>query len=255
MADRPVLGVEEAADLGALEQGDHRASSAPGRGARPEVRQGDVTDPPAAAATAGTAWGRGDGEATGLGIGWDLLAVARAHGRWRRRGDNAASRVPGGSLMRHILTPGPIPGLPRGVAAAAGPAVLIAAAGGVERGPAGPVGAAPRAVPIAAIAAAAEEEDVAAVGAGADHESERVHRSSRARREGMDMREEMCELWSPGLAESRPSRFGPRVRRGRALRALTLWRPGGNGLTLRQPAQATSLPAFAVRCPESRALR
>jgi hypothetical protein len=60
------------------------------------------------------------------------------------------------------------------------------------------MGAAPRAVPIAAIAAAAEEEDVTAVGVGADHEPERVHRSSRALRKGMDTREEMCELWSLG---------------------------------------------------------
>jgi hypothetical protein len=108
------------------------------------------------------------------------------------------------------------------VAEAAEPAELIAAAGGVERRAAGPVGAAPRAVPIAAIAAAAEEEDVVALGAGADHESERVHRSSRARRTGMDTREEMCKLWSLGQAESRSSRFGLRVRGGRALRALTL---------------------------------
>jgi hypothetical protein len=96
--------------------------------------------------------------------------------------------------MRHIFAPGPVSGLARGVAEAAGPAVLIASAGGVKRGAASPVGAAPRAVPVAAIAAAAEEEDVAAIGAGADHESERVHRSSRTLRKGMDTREEMCEL-------------------------------------------------------------
>ncbi len=106
--------------------------------------------------------------------------------------------------MRHILVPPPVPGLASGVAEAAAPAVLIAPAGGVEGGAAGPVGTAPRAVPIAAIAAAAEKEDLAAVDAGADHEPERVHRSSRTLREGMDTREEMCELWSLGQAESRP---------------------------------------------------
>jgi hypothetical protein len=127
--------------------------------------------------------------------------------------------------MRHILVPSPVPGLPCGVTEAAGPTVLIAAAGGVKRGPAGPIGAAPRAVPMAAIAAAAEEKDVPAVGAGADHEPERVHRSSRTLHEGMDTREEMCESWSLGQAESRSSRFGPRARRGRALRALTLSAP------------------------------
>lgn len=142
--------------------------------------------------------------------------------------------------MRHILAPGAVPGLAGGVAEAAGPAVLIAAAGGVERGAAGPMGAAPRAVPIAPIAVAAEKEDLVTVAAGADHVPERVHRSSRARREGMDTREEICELWSLGLAESRLARFGPRVRRGRASGPSPSRRPGGNGLPyggrVRQPA-------------------
>lgn len=155
--------------------------------------------------------------------------------------------------MRHILVPPSIPGLARGVAEPAAPAVLIAPAGGVEGGAPGPVGTAPRTVAIAAIAVAAEKEDLAAVGASADHEPERVHRSSRTLRKGMDTREEICELWSLGPAESRSPRFGPRVRRGRALRALTLSAPWWNGLTLRQPAEATGLSPFAVRCPESRA--
>jgi hypothetical protein len=156
--------------------------------------------------------------------------------------------------MRHLLGPPPIPGLACGVVEPAAPAVLVAPAGGVEGGAAGPVGTTPRTVAIAAIAAAAEKEDLAAVDAGADHEPERVHRSSRTLRKGMDTREEMCELWSPGLAESHPRGLargsggvapsGPSPSR----------RPGGNGLTLRQSAQATGLAPFAVRCPESRAL-
>ena len=184
-----------------------------------------------------------------------LLAVARAQRRWRRCGDDAARQTLGGSLMRHILVPAPIPGLPRSVVQATAPASLIAPAGGVEGGAAGPVGTASRAVAIAAIAAAAEEEDLAAVGAGTGHEPERVHRSSRTLREDMDTREEMCELWNLGQAESRPRGLargsggvapsGPSPSR----------RPGRNGLTLPQPAQATGLASFAVRCPESRALR
>jgi hypothetical protein len=152
--------------------------------------------------------------------------------------------------MRHILVPTPIPGLASGVAETAAPAALIAPAGGVEGGAAGPVGTAPRAVAIAAIAAAAEEEDLTAVATGADHESERVHRSSRTLREGMDTREEMCELWiwdrlnrvSRGLARGsggvEPS--GPSPSR----------RPGGNGLPygwrFRQPALP---PPFALQNP------
>ena len=116
--------------------------------------------------------------------------------------------------MRHVLLPAAIPRLACGVVQAAAPAALIAPAGGVERGPSGPVGTAARAVAIATIAVTAEKEDLAAVAAGADHEPERVHRSSRTLREGMDTREEMCELWSLGSAESRLARFGPRVRRG-----------------------------------------
>jgi hypothetical protein len=142
--------------------------------------------------------------------------------------------------MRHILAPPPIPGLASSVAETAAPAPLIAPAGGVEGGAAAPVGTAPRAVAIATIAAAAEKEDLAAVDVGADHEPERVHRSSRTPCKGMDTREEMCESWSLGQAESRPRGLargsggvepsGPSPSR----------RPGGNGLPyggrLRQPS-------------------
>src|SRR5581483_3072977 len=98
-------------------------------------------------------------------------------------------------------------------------------------------------------------EDLAAVAAGADHESERVHRSSRTIREGMDTRGEMCELWSLGQAESRLARFGPRVRRGRALRALTLSAPWCERSTLRGSGQATGRVLSAVCRSEPRASR
>ena len=60
-ADRPVLGVEEAPDLGPLPQGDHRPLSAPRLRAGPEQGQAVVTDPLAGAPTAGTAQGYGYG--------------------------------------------------------------------------------------------------------------------------------------------------------------------------------------------------
>ncbi len=155
--------------------------------------------------------------------------------------------------MRHVFAPRPIPGLAGGVVEAAAPAVLIALAGGVDGGAPRPLGTAPRAVAIAAIAPAAEEKDLAAVGAGADHEPERVHRPSRTLREGMDTRGEMCELWSLGPAESRPRGLargsggvepsGPSPSR----------RPGENRSTLSQPAEATGFTPPAVGCPEFRA--
>jgi hypothetical protein len=94
--------------------------------------------------------------------------------------------------MRHILVPGPVSGLPRGVVEAAGPAVLIAAAGGSERGLPGVAGTGAGAVAIAAIAVPAEEEDLATGRAPADDESEGIHASSRAIHEGLDTREDLC---------------------------------------------------------------
>jgi len=77
--------------------------------------------------------------------------------------------------MRHFLTGGPaatVAGLPGGVIPASASAVLVAAAGGPHGGVSCPMGARPRAVAITAITPAAQEEDVATVGACADDETE-----------------------------------------------------------------------------------
>ncbi len=76
-ADRPVLGVEEAADLGALEQGDHARASPPQRRPGTAMGQGDVADPPARSATAGTARSRSTNPTPSLGIDGILLASRR----------------------------------------------------------------------------------------------------------------------------------------------------------------------------------
>lgn len=100
--------------------------------------------------------------------------------------------------MRHFFTlalPGAIAGLPSGVAEAAGPTVLIQPAGGPQRGATGVGRAHPGAVAIPPVAEPAEEEDLPAVGAGANDKPERVlHASPRAAREGMDNREDLCDL-------------------------------------------------------------
>jgi hypothetical protein len=128
----------------------------------------------------------------------------------------------------HILVPTPIPGLASGVVEAAAPAALIAPAGGVKSGAAGPVGTIPRAVAIAAIAAAAEKEDVTAVHSSADHEPKRVHAPPRAGRGGGQSRPDMRR---EGGAESRaPARFGPRARSG-SDSGPSPTSAGGNALT------------------------
>ena len=109
-----------------------------------------------------------------------------------------------GSLMRHILAPGPIPGLPGRVVDPPPPTPLIPPAGGVEGRAPRALGAGARAIAIAPIADAAEEEHLLTVGAGAAHEPERVHGALRATRKGVDTREDVCELWAAGRAESRP---------------------------------------------------
>jgi len=100
--------------------------------------------------------------------------------------------------MRHILAEagaGPVPGLARRVAEAAGPTVLIQPAGGPQRGATGVGRAHPGAVAIPPVAEPAEEEDLPAVGAGTNDKPERVlHASPRAAREGMDNREDLCTL-------------------------------------------------------------
>ena len=138
------------------------------------------------------------------GSPWATIDMAAGWDDRGRHGHDAGRRGRLGSLMRHILAPGAIPALTGGVVDPAPPALLVASAGRVEGGPPGPVGAVARAVAVAAIADAAEGKQSPTVGPGADHHAERVHRSSRARREGVDTREDLCELWSLGPAESRP---------------------------------------------------
>jgi hypothetical protein len=75
-------------------------------------------------------------------------------------------------------------GLGGGVVEAAAPAVLIAPAGHVEGRAARPLATGPRAVAVAAITSAPEEDDLAALRACADDEPERVHAPPRARRGG-----------------------------------------------------------------------
>jgi hypothetical protein len=158
------------------------------------MRQGDVAEPAAWTPTAGAAR---PPQATGgrdLGIDGVLLAAHRADARGGRRVDDAGERAGLGSLMRHILAPRPIPGLTGGVVEPAAPALLIASAGRQDRRLPSARRAGRRAVPIPAVAMPAEEEQAPTVRAGAEHEAERVEHASRARREGMDTREELCEV-------------------------------------------------------------
>jgi hypothetical protein len=211
-ADRPVLGVKEATHLGALEQRDHRRGSAPRRGARlAHMGQGDVADEAAAPAAAGTARATSGIGLSSLGIIGGLLRTAR--GVRRRQEDDAGARAGRGSLMRHLLTLGPIPCLPSGVVDPALPTPLIPPAGGVEGRAPCALGAGPGAVPIPAIAHAAEKEHLLTVGTGAAHEPERVHGPLRATRKGVDTREDLCDLWGCGKGWIASPRFGPRARR------------------------------------------
>jgi hypothetical protein len=106
--------------------------------------------------------------------------------------------------MRHFLVPRPVPGLAGRVAEPAAPAVLIASASVVEGRAPGARRTRPGAVAITSIADPAEIEHLPAVGAGADHQAERIHPSSRGLREGVDTREDVCELWGAGRAGSCP---------------------------------------------------
>jgi hypothetical protein len=96
-ADRPVLGVEEAEDLGALQERDHRAASAPGRGSRAEEGQRDVADPAGRAATAGTARPRVTRGVWSVDIGSVLLAP-RACGIVAGAGATMPEAPPGGEV-------------------------------------------------------------------------------------------------------------------------------------------------------------
>ena len=138
-ADRPVLGVEEATDLSALEQRDHRRPSAPRPHARAEMGQRRVADEATGPPAADTAHRR-HGKAGVRGIGIISRLLLRHRPRDRPDGgrrDHAARPGGGGSLMRHFLAgvpPAAIAGLPGGVVAAPASALLVASARGPPRG-------------------------------------------------------------------------------------------------------------------------
>ena len=218
--DAPVLGVEEAADLGVLRRRDHAWASAPGGTPVAGVDERGVPDEAAAPAAAGTAHGARTDRTRGSGIGRDLLAVARARRRWRQRREDARAGDRRGSLMRHFLAPPPIAVLAGGVVQAAAPAVLVAAGGGVERGGARVLSAPPGAVAIAAITVAAEKEHLAAFDARTDDEPEGIHASLRTGRRGGQSRPGVrsennaesrvpCGIQpeGPGWSDSGPSPF------------------------------------------------
>jgi hypothetical protein len=212
--------------------------------------QGDVADKPTGPTAAGTA--RAGVTSRGRRVRIGILLVARwGERRGDGRGDDAGVARGQGSLMRHILAPASIASLAGRVVDPTAPAPLIPPTRGVQGRAPGPVGAAARAVAIASIADPAQEEHLPTVDAGADHKTKRVHQSLRVARKGVDTRAEVCELWSLGPAESRPPRFGPRVRRDRASGPSPSRRPGANRSTLSQPAEATGCVCPVVGCPES----
>jgi len=89
--------------------------------------------------------------------------------------------------MRHYFTPHATPPVPRlagGVAKAARAALLIAAAGVLERAVPRVARAGPRAVPLPAVAHPAEEELVPTVESAADDHSQRIHALPRSGRGG-----------------------------------------------------------------------
>jgi hypothetical protein len=134
----------------------------------------EATGPPAA----GTAQRR-LGLSRGRGIGGIIITILLRHcprdGPDAGRRDNAARPGGGGSLMRHFLARVPtaaIAGLPGGVVAAPAAALLIASTRGPQRGVPRLTGTDPRAVALAPITPAAQEEDLTAVCAVADDEPE-----------------------------------------------------------------------------------
>ena len=132
------------------------------------------------------------------------------------RRDNAARQGRVGSLMRHFLAgrpPAAIVRLPGGVVSAPAAALLVAPARGPQGGVPRLAGTGPRAIAIAPITPAAQEEHLTAVCAIADDEPERVHAPHGPDVGGGQSRPDMGRQ---GRAEStRPARFGPRARGGK----------------------------------------
>ena len=158
--------------------------------------QGDVAEKAAPPATAGTA--HGTSRVWGLGIDDGPLASRRWAQRGGRQGDDAGFPQGLGSLLRHVFASCLIPGLAGRVVDSTLPGPLIPPSGGVKGGPPGASRAGPGAVPIPAVAVPAEKEHVPTVGAGADHEAERIQHTSRVLREGMDTREGDVRVIEPG---------------------------------------------------------
>jgi hypothetical protein len=104
-----------------------------------------------------------------------------------------------GTLMRHVLPPVPVVGRAGGVVEATDPAPLMLPPGLPLLLPARGRGARPRAVPLAPVAAPADEEDLPAVRPVADDEAQRVHGSGRDRQE-LDAIPDPCDegLVDPG---------------------------------------------------------
>ena len=103
--------------------------------------------------------------------------------------------------MRHVLrVAAAVPGLPGRVVEAAGARPLVPLPGPVQR--LAPGGARPRAraVAIAAIAAATQEEELPAVGSPADNKPQRIHALPRSGRGGLDKVALLCD---EGSGESR----------------------------------------------------
>jgi hypothetical protein len=122
--------------------------------------------------------------------------------------------------MRHVLArrpPAAIAGLPGRVVDAPAAALLVALARGPPGGVSRRAGTRPRAVPIAPITSAAQEEDLPAVCAVADDEPERVHAPHGPDAGDGQSRPDMgrqgrrihapCEIWpeGPGWQDSGPS--------------------------------------------------
>jgi hypothetical protein len=86
--------------------------------------------------------------------------------------------------MRHFFAAGPVPGLAGGVVEPAGAALLIQAAGAPQGDLPCVDGARARAVALAAITEAAQEEELLAVRAEADDQPQRIHALPRSGRGG-----------------------------------------------------------------------
>jgi len=97
-----------------------------------------------------------------------------------------------GTLMRHVLAPVAVGLRPVGMVAATDLAPLVAPAGVPLLGPPGRRRARSRAVPLAAVAAPADEEDLPAQRPVTDDKAQRVHGSGRDRQE-LDAGPEPCD--------------------------------------------------------------